>query len=211
MIKKVIDARRVGIFGASGSGKTTKALDIVKNCRRLIVVDVLDDFVGKFKRFTDLSELKRYCIYNYIKGFRVSYVPPYGAEIRALDELSSFIRNLQAGYKNNKHSAKVTLFVDELNRLFPLGYTRERPLNGFGFLCNQGRHYGVNLVGVSQRVSQVDMPFRSNLSDVYFFRMADFNDIKAAVSIVGSQNRQRILDLQNYKYIYKDDKGVNIQ
>ena len=205
---KRIDSRRVGIFGASGSGKTTKALDLIKNCCRLIVVDVMDDFVGKFRRFTDLTELKRFCIYNYVKGFRVSYVPPYGAEVRALDELSLFVKNLQVGYKDNKHAAKVTLFVDELNRTFPLGYTRERPLNGFGFLCNQGRHYGVNIVGVSQRVSMVDMPFRANLSDLYLFRLSDYNDVKAATAMIGSQYRQRILELQNYNYIYKSDKGV---
>lgn len=208
-IKKV-DSRRVGIFGASGSGKTTKALKLAKICRRLIVFDVLDDFVGKFKRFTDLAELKRFCVYNYVKGFRVSYVPPYGAEAKALDELSQFIKNLQIGYKDNLHGVKITLFVDELNRSFPLGYTREKPLNGFGFLCNQGRHYGVNLIGVSQRLSLVDMPFRSNLSDIYFFRFSDFNDIKAACAIIGSQNRRKILDLKNYEYIYKSDRGLDI-
>lgn len=207
---KKIDSRRVGIFGASGSGKTTKALDLIKNCKRLIVFDVLGDFAGKFKQFTNISELKRYCVYNYVKGFRVSFVPPYGEEAKALDELSLFIKTLQVGYKDNFHAVKLTLFVDELNRSFPLGYTREKPLNSFGFLCNQGRHYGVNLLGVSQRLSLVDMPFRSNLSDIYFFRFSDFNDIKAACAIIGSQNRGKILDLKNYEYIYKSDKGVDI-
>lgn len=206
--KNNTDSRRVGIFGASGSGKTTKAIDLIKNCQRLIVFDILDDFIGYFRRFTSLDELKVYVIKHYTKGFRVSYVPPYGSEARALSDLSEFIKYIQTGYKIGQHTAKVTLFVDELNRSFPLGLTRNKPLNAFGFLCNQGRHYGVNIVGVSQRMSMVDMPFRANLSDVYLFRLSDFNDVKAATSIFGSQYRQTILNLPNYKYLYKNENGV---
>ena len=208
--KNNTDSRRVGIFGASGSGKTTKALDLIKNCQRLIVFDPLDDFIGSFRRFTSLDELKVYVIKHYTKGFRVCYVPPYAAEVRALSDLSEFVKYIQTGYKIGQHSAKVTLFVDELNRSFPLGLTRNKPLNAFGFLCNQGRHYGVNIGGVSQRMSMVDMPFRANLSDVYIFRLADFNDVKAATSVFGSQYRQHILNLPNYKYLYKHENGVLI-
>lgn len=207
---KQTDSRRVGIFGASGSGKTTKALDLIKSCQRLVVFDVLDDFVGKFRRFTSLDDLKVFLIKNYVKGFRAAYVPPYGSEARALSDLSEFLKNLQVGFKLRQHNAKVTLFVDELNRSFPLGLTKQKPLNGFGFLCNQGRHYGVNIIGVSQRVSMVDMPFRANLSDLYIFRLADFNDVKAAAAMIGSKYRPRILDLPNYKYIYKNENGVLI-
>ena len=192
------DSRRIGIFGASGSGKTTKALNLIKQTQRLIVFDVLDDFVGTFRRFTSLDRLKVFLIENYTKGFRVCYVPPYGSEARALSELSEFIKNIQFGYKIGQHSAKITLFVDELNRSFPLGYTKAKPLNGFGYL-----------VGVSQRMSMVDMPFRANLSDLYIFRLADYNDVKAATAMLGSQYRGKILALPNYQYIYKNESGVS--
>ncbi|MBQ8671617.1 MAG: hypothetical protein IJ525_03745 [Alphaproteobacteria bacterium] len=208
MKKQITDSRRVGIFGASGSGKTTKALTLVAKCQRLIVFDALDDFVGKFRRFTSLDDLKSYLIKNYVKGFRVAYVPPYGSEIKALSDLSKFIRELQTGFKIQQHNAKITLFVDELNLSFPLGLTRKKPDNGFGFLCNQGRHYGVNLIGVSQRMSLVDMPFRANLSDLYIFRLADWNDVKTAISMLGTPYKGGILNLQNYKYYYKNEQGI---
>lgn len=210
MRKKTIyttDSRRVGIFGASGSGKTTKALDLVKDSRRLVVFDALDEFTGKFPRKTNLDELKVYLIKNYAKGFRVAYVPPFGSEPRALSDLCDFLRRLQSGFKYNQHAAKITLFVDELNRSFPLGYSRQKPANGFCFVCNQGRHYGINVVGCSQRMSQVDMPFRANLSDLFVFRLADYNDIKCAVAMVGVPFKQQLLELPNYKYIYKNEQG----
>ena len=207
-MKKARDSRRIGLFGASGSGKTTKALKLVEKCRRLIVFDALDDFTGKFIRTTDLSKLKAYVIKNYVRGFRIAYVPPAGSEPRALSDLSLFLRDLQKGYKFNKHQAKITLFVDELNLSFPLGYSKSKPDNGFCFLNNQGRHYGINIVGCSQRMSMVDMPFRANLSDLFVFRLADFNDLKAATAIIGTPYREQILNLPNYKYIFKNEEGV---
>lgn len=207
MKKTITSSRRIGIFGASGSGKTTKALELVKDCKRLIVFDVLDDFGGKFTRVTDFNFLKKFLINHYATGFRVAFVPPSGYEPAALSDLCLFLRNLQRGYKFNQHHAKITLFVDELNISYPLGYHNRNPQNGFSFVNLQGRHYGINVVGVSQRPSLVCLPFRANLSDIFVFRMADFNDIKAAVSMFGNQYRQQILALPNYKYIYKDDTG----
>ena len=207
MRKMTTSSRRIGIFGASGSGKTTKALELVKDCKRLIVFDVLDDFTGKFTRITNFTFLKTFLIKNYAKGFRVAFVPPSGSEPFALSELCLFLKLLQRGYKEGKHQVKICLFVDELNVSYPLGYHNRNPQNGFSFVNLQGRHYGINVVGVSQRPSLVCLPFRANLSDVFIFRMADFNDIKAAVQMFGSAYRQQILDLPNYKYLYKNDQG----
>lgn len=211
MKKKTTDSRRIGLFGASGSGKTTKALELVKECRRLIVFDALDDFTGKFTRIANFDYLKTYLIKNYSKGFRVAYVPPEGSEPFALSELCYFLRDLQRGFKFNQHQAKVTLFVDELNISYPLGYHNSKPKNGFSFVNLQGRHYGINVVGCSQRVSLVDLPFRSNLSDLFIFRCADVNDVKVAAQMLGSKFKQDIIELPNYKYFYKDISGAVVR
>lgn len=208
MKKTASDSRRVGIFGASGSGKTTKALTLITGCKRLVVFDPLDDFGGKFTRFTDLARLRDYLVKNYAAGFRVAFVPPPGGEPDALSAVCMLLKNLQTGFKFNRYQTKITLLCDELNLSFPLGYSRGNPANGFCFLCNQGRHYGINVIGVSQRMSLVDMPFRANLSDLFVFRLADFNDIKAATAMLGAPYKPRILALQNYKYIYKNPEGV---
>lgn len=200
-------SKRVGIFGASGSGKTTKALELVKNCRRLIVFDSLDDFGGKLKRFDCLENIKIYLIKNYIKGFKCCYVPAAGREPQELSALCEFLKDLQKGFKFNQHASKLTLFVDELNLSYPLGISRAQPQNGFTFLNNQGRHYGINVVGVSQRMSLVDLPFRANLSDLFIFRLADYNDIKAACAMIGNKYRENLLNLPRFRYIYKSEIG----
>lgn len=205
--KHKIQARRVGIFGASGSGKTTKALSIIKNVNRLIVFDPLDEFGYKFAKFTDVKSLTKAIIKNYATGFKVRFVPNLGQAKKQLSEICVFLKLLQSGYKINKLSSLVTLYVDELDLGFPLNESRADPENGFYYLCCRGRHYGINIVGVSQRMSLVDLPFRANLSDMYIFRLADFNDIKSACAMIGNQYKSQIQSLQNYKYIYKNPHG----
>ncbi len=75
MIKKDIQARRIGIFGASGSGKTTKALELVAKVNRLIAFDPLDDLTKIKTRISDIEYLKRFVLKNYAKGFRIRFIP----------------------------------------------------------------------------------------------------------------------------------------
>lgn len=203
--KKQHDARRVGLFGASGSGKTTKAKEITKGVKRLISFDALDNLSGR--SFESLPELQRYIMANYAKGFRVRYVPAFGEAISDLSQLSGWLLRLQEPYKRGSLSTQITLFVDELDLSFPLNISKRDAKNKFYFLCCRGRHYGINLVGVSQRMSLVDLPFRANLSDLFIFRLADYNDLSTAASMLGKPYKTTLSTLPNYKYIYKAPDG----
>ena len=203
--KKQHDARRVGLFGASGSGKTTKAKEITKGVKRLISFDALDNLSGR--SFESLPELQRYIMANYAKGFRVRYVPALGEAIPDLSQLSGWLLRLQEPYKRGSLSTQITLFVDELDLSFPLNISKRDAKNKFYFLCCRGRHYGINLVGVSQRMSLVDLPFRANLSDLFIFRLADYNDLSTAAAMLGKPYKTTLSTLPNYKYIYKAPDG----
>lgn len=207
MAKIKEQARRVGIFGASGSGKTTKALELVKNVDRLVVFDPLDEFGYKFVKISSLQQLKTIILKNYSKGFKVRFVPELAKSKEQLSQICIFLRELQSGYKFSKFSSMITLFVDELDLGFPLNESKANGNNGFYYLCCRGRHYGINIVGVSQRMSLVDLPFRANLSDLYVFRLADFNDIKSACQMIGGGYKENLQSQQNYHYIYKNPNG----
>lgn len=202
----VTDSVRVGLFGASGSGKTYKAKNLIKNCNRLIIFDNLNEYQGL--KFTDVDLLTKTIEVNWQKGFKLRLVPHYGEEIKELDALCKRILVLQSQYNKGQSKAKITLVVDELDLSFPSGIRRTQPRHAFGFLCNRGRHYGVNLIGISQRPSQVDISFRANLSAVYYFRLAEPADIDTAIKSLGSEWRQALIELKNREYIYKADGQV---
>lgn len=210
MKKQKPNSARIGVFGASGSGKTTLALAVVKTSNRVIFFDPLDDLPAKH-RFTDINRLKQFLVKNYATGFRVAFVPDLGRAAAQLNEISQFLITMQNGFKFSDYAQLVTLFIDELDLSFPLNLSKRQPANKFYFLCCRGRHYGINIVGISQRMSQVDLPFRANLSDLFILRLADFNDINNAVNMLGAQWRDPVQNLKNYEYIYKGATGYVVK
>ena len=201
----ISQAQRVGIFGASGCGKTTKARQLTAGLNRIIYFDPLAELINSAnaKGFYDIEKLKKALLKDFSKGFKFVFVPTFGREIKQLNDLCYFLLELQTGYKNGWHKAQVTLFVDELDIAFPSGITQKDAQNGFAYLCRRGRHYGINLIGISQRAHQVDICFRGNCSGVYWFRHAEPSDIDVAIKSLGKQYKETLQNLSNFQYIYK--------
>lgn len=191
------DSLRIGLFGASGSGKSFKAKTLIKDLKRVIIFDPLGEYAGK--KFFNLPELKKAIVKNLAGGFRFVFVPPYGGEVAALDDVSKFLIKLNL----QTFGVKVTLCVDELDLSFPSGIRQRNAKHAFGFLCLRGRHLGINLVGVSQRPAQVDVAFRANLSAVYYFRLAEPADMETALKNLGRAYAEDLRGLQDRQYLYK--------
>ena len=208
----VWQAQRVGIFGASGCGKTTKARELTAGLRRVIYVDPLADWSKEkgVKPFVSLDKLKQALYRNFSQGFRYAFIPPFGEENEALERLSAFLTGLQSGY-GQTHQAQLTLVIDELDMSFPTGSMQKNRKNAFGFLCCRGRHYGINIIGISQRMHLIDNVFRANCSAFYLFRHAEPADIDTGVKLLGTLYRSDFSQLANYQYIYKSGEKIFIK
>lgn len=213
---KVIQAQgqgeRYGIFGASGSGKTTKARQIIKRCNRLIVFDsVKNEWAQKAGEWLGrgavvcytLQDLKAALVKRWRKGFKIVFVPPFGREIAALHEVASVIWQAQAGF-GREHWAKITFFVDEAQEGAPAGLKQRYPAHGALRLAVMGRARGINFIVASQRIKSVDINIRSNLTGLYIFRLADLADVQEARRLLMGKNAGEI---PNYAYFYKDENG----
>lgn len=204
-------AQRVGIFGASGSGKTTKARELTQHLKRVVFFDPLGDFqnaAGAVFVSGDIETLKQEMIKRYTTGFKIVFMPVFGYAEKQLNDICYFLVRMQAGYLAGFHNAQITLVVDELDEGFPSGVMMRNTTNGFGYLCKRGRHYGINLVGISQRTAQVDVCFRGNLSALYLFRHADPIDTQKAIDLLGREYKQRFINLANFHYFYKSGQNV---
>ena len=144
---------------------------------------------------------------NWQHGFKIAYMPQFGKEELTLSLLSIQLMNLQHGY-GIKHAAQITLVVDELDLSFPSGITQRMPGNGFKNLCCRGRHTGINIIGLSQRMHIVDNIFRANCNAFYLYRHAEPADIDTGVKILGRDYRQQFKDLNNFEYIYKEGTTI---
>lgn len=173
---------RIGIWGASGSGKSTFAKQLVKPRRRIVIFDPLEEYGGQVNRGD--VDLVRQAMRADWHGFKVSYVPPSGQEPRALSTLCRLLLKAQEPFKAGQSKAGITLVVEELNLSFPVhGGAAKSP--GFAEVCSRGRHYGIEVIGISQRISEVDTRFRGNCSQTVVFRQRGAADVKAAKQELG--------------------------
>lgn len=206
-------AQRLGLFGASGCGKTTKARELTSGLNRVIYFDPMVEWAREkgVKPFVSLEKLKEALRRNFAQGFRFAFIPAFGEEEAQLQDLSYFLVFMQSGYSSFQHRAQLTLVVDELDTSFPTGSMQKNRKNGFGFLCCRGRHYGINLIGISQRMHIVDNVFRANCSGIYLFRHAEPADIDVGLKIIGTEYRDTFRKLANYQYIFKSGYKIFIK
>jgi hypothetical protein len=193
---------RLGIFGASGSGKSYRARQLTEGLERVLFFDPLGDFSNGATVICDYDKLINFLFHNWRLGFRISYRPEFGNEVEELHKISNMLLLLQYGY-GRQHWGKLTLVVDELDEGFPSGITQKNPKNGFAYLCKRGRHFGINLIGCSQRTAQVDVCFRGNLTGLYLFRHVDPIDTEKALQMLGRQYAADFRNLNDREYIYK--------
>jgi hypothetical protein len=198
------DAWMIGVYGGSGSGKSTKAKALIKSEKRVVVFDSLDEYADEegYPRFTSLEALGKAMAKNYDKGFRVAYVPTSGQEVVALHQLSLMLmRVFQKGYKSGDHDQKITLVVEEMNQAYPV-YALPSEFWGFSELCSRGRHYGINRIGVAQRAAEINTRFRGNVKGFYCFRLSTSNDLRAACELLGNEYKNAIRTLPPHDFLY---------
>lgn len=206
-------AQRLGIFGASGCGKTTKARELTAGLRRVVYFDPLGEWAREkgVIAYVTISKLQQALRRNFVQGFKCAFIPSFGEEESQLQELSRFLTLIQEGYASGQHRAQLTFVIDELDTSFPTGSMQKNRKNAFGFLCCRGRHYGINLIGISQRMHLVDNVFRANCSGIYLFRHAEPADIDIGVKMLGTEYRNAFKSLDNYQYIYKSGQKIFVK
>lgn len=188
---------------------------MIKNLNRVIYFEPLADDIRRlakednYKVINGLANLFNDLRKNYTKGFKIAFWPAINSEEADLSVISNQLMRIQAGYGLNHH-AQITLVVDELDLAFPSGIGQRTPNNGFKNLCCRGRHTGINIVGISQRMHLIDNVFRANCSAFYLFRHAEPADIDTGVKILGREYREKFKDLADFEYIYKQGQKIVI-
>lgn len=199
---------RIGIYGASGSGKTTYAIRRIRNRRRMVIFNPLDDrdYVPLCKVTARSGEDVRAAMLADWGGFTVNYVPPVGREDRALSQLCKLLLAAQAPRQRSGKGPGLTLVVDELNMAFPVAGGEAR-CPGFAEVCSRGRHYGIEAFGITQRIAEVSTRWRGNTSEAVVFRQSGGPDVNAAVAVLGG-HKPAVLALPDHRYLHKRGGAV---
>lgn len=189
------------VAGGRGSGKSTLARSLALRRPRLVVMDPLDDYGGAgFAVARSIKAAAHGLRQGWAGGFRIRYVPPPGREPEALDALSRLLLRAQRPYQQGRDRRPLCLVAEEMQLSFP-NRTLPAELTSFPELCSRGRHFGIEVIGVTQRLAEVHTRFRGNAEVHYYLRPDDHRDVTAACAKIGPQHRERLLALRNFEYL----------
>lgn len=178
-------AEHTGIWGRSKSGKSTQAKAMIKRHDKVIVFDCLNEYKG----IAPVKVSSRLSLLRAMKKprFKIRYVPDgpdFDAE-QELNRLCKILFDVQGPYRDTGKGAILTLVVEEMAECAP---NVRRVNSPFQAMCSRGRHYGVQIIGISQRMADVTMSFRGNTNADYFFPLRTDSDFKAAADLCRAAN-----------------------
>ena len=203
------DAKIIGVWGGRGSGKSTRIKEIVKALPRVIVIDPTGEYMREkgFVSYKTLKGMYRGIRDNWNKGFKVSLNLSEVMDKEAIvRQISTDLLVMQKAYFDERDTRKITLVIDEMSLCVP-NRTMKPDEREFLQLCNLGRHYGVEIIGASQRLAQVHTDFRGNTAENYYLRMMEHVDIQAAKRSIGDQ-AAKLPTLAPHNYLHFTSEGV---
>jgi len=210
------DAPLIAVYGRRGSGKTTRVKALVKDAPAVLVFDPRDEYAAELsmRRVSGeghdwAGDLVRAIQADWQGRPWVSFVPAPGREDEQLHRVASLLWRIQAPYEAGQDDRQFTLVVEEMD----LGYPVSRlpaELDGMPRLCNQGRHAGVSIIGVTQRPANVSATFRGNVEKMYIFALAWGGDQSAILQMIGAERKAQLIALETHQYIYIDNGKFSI-
>ena len=190
------------VFGVRGCGKTEKIRKLVKDCRRLLIIDTLGGDYSDGVVFHSLEKLQTFWRSVYTGNFRLIYKPPGGDEetvedIAALCALTTACENM-------------TIAIEELNILFD----SKRPPTEFNHMIFGGRKPGIELIGAAQRPYGFGRKITSQAKEFYIFHTHEPDDIAFFKKTFGADAANAIKELKLYEYLKwhygKDGSGWDV-
>jgi len=177
------------VFGIRGCGKTVKVRNLIKDVRRLIVVDTIGEDYFYGVSFHSLAELKKFWLTVYSGDFRLIYKPP-GDENEIKEDVGEICRLCEA-------CQNLTLVIEELNLIFD----DKRPPTEFNRMLLAGRKAGIDLIGVAQRPFGFGRKFTSQAKEFYVFYSREPGDVRFFKQSLGNEAALAICTLEQYEYV----------
>lgn len=180
------------VFGKRGSGKSTLAKKLVADRKRLVIYDSLGEYTDGVI-FYDFESLLTFFDKTKSKNFRVIYQPK-----NPLEEFAS-ICLLVVSLED------VCFLVEEVD----LYATPTKIDSEFANVIQRGRHFDIDIIGISQRPASVSRLITSQAKDIYTFKMTEPRDIDYLCFTCGADFKV-VKDLKPYFYLaYIDGKIVS--
>ena len=185
------------VSGQRGSGKSFWTKALAASLPRCIILDTLGEYRAD-KYFTEIEDLVDFLVEDEQKPrlFTVSFNP-----VDLVEDFPTFCRAVLA-------RGDLYLIMEELDTVSTPYYTPYE----FAKLIKYGRHFEIQIVGVSRRAAEVSRLFTSQASRFVIFPQVEPNDIKYWRSIIGKAADQ-LPNMPDYHFLDVDfnSKPLNLE
>lgn len=195
------DAKRVAIWGMTGSGKSTLARELAAEFSHVIALDPAGDWGLEpgWKPVTTIAQVEHAISEGLATGFKIAWRPTFSTG-QALEGLSRALMQVQEPYRTGSTSRKICLMIDEMAEAYSSSDQQRADREGFRQLILQGRHYGVEIVGISQRPQDVGARFRDQAAVTYCFALPYANARQPIAQMIGKK-ADDLMKLERGQYI----------
>ncbi|RKQ73102.1 hypothetical protein [Oceanibaculum indicum] len=211
------DAELLAIYGRRGSGKSTLTKQLLRGRPKVVVFDPRREYGGSGKMVTCRTPREVYAaaLARWRQGFQIAYEPEPGNEARDLHNLvcpdnwhqMPCLWKLQEPYDRGRDTRKLTLVVEEMDLSLPV-HALPADMRGMYRVCNQGRHFGIECIGVTQRPNQIAKVYRGNCAVEYIFPLADRTDQVAILQKIGNEHAEALRTLKPHHYLRYENGTV---
>lgn len=205
------DAAIEAVYGRRGSGKSTRVKIMVQDRPAVLVFDPKDEYADELsmRRVSGdgadwPADLVRAIQADWQSRPWVSFVPRPGSEPEQLHRVAALLDRIQAPYFAGMDDRKFTLVIEEMDLGYPV-HKLPAELDGMPRLCNQGRHAGIAMIGVTQRPANISATFRGNVEKMFIFPLAWAGDQQTILQMIGPERKSQLIALENHQYIYIDN------
>lgn len=218
----VKNATKELITGASGSGKTFFTLIRLKGAKRVILLDCKGD-MEKEKNFANQinvnndKEFLQAVKNNWDGSFCINYCMPKNRfgdveehKVEALAKrLCGMLLGMQRPYRDNVDSRQIVLCVDEASVAFP-----RKPKHGEAWVRSffniHARNHGINILSITQSLSDVSMFVRKNNLNNFYFKQTDYTQIETIGKTLSKTGRKMFKNLQKYEFLALQNGYVSL-
>jgi hypothetical protein len=204
---------RIGIFGKSGSGKSTELLELCDSVSRCLIFDTLGNFCGRnqappgYTVFRNTKALKEFLREHIRLPFRAIYQPTSGNKAEQFEQVCYL------AYR----AAWLVLAVDEVDSFCTAsapsvidGAALQRVCPGadnYGLyeISNYSRHKPMAFVFTSRRPAQVARGLTSQCSELRVYLTTEDVDLAYFSGIMGRSNAEQLKTLGNFYYLRYQD------
>lgn len=202
-------AFQIFVSGRKGQGKTTLTDGIARGRDRVFCFDLLGEYRAKgFTLVHSMVELRAAVRKRWHKGWKIAFLPARpNAELKItyagqLSDMCETICAIQQPYydtPDGKHPPipKVLFLIEEMRWSYPNGCN----LPGMPTLTTLGRHYGVDMIGTTQRVAEVSTNYKGNADVQYFFAQDAAADIETIGRMIGREHIAALKALKPHHYL----------